>query len=182
MSSPGPRFSWNCREEQKKNSPRLPVLSLHEIYVFPSRSPALNLNEDNDKNLSNISDMGSWGMNISLSQDFVVSSSFQHVMIERSLKIENESLWNSSRFPEKSKFASHEKSQACVFYLHFCVSPLKRPNFVQLIFIIYYAAGAALFAARVNKKYENWIKCFWSGSWGWKQGSTWTAARQTMQY
>lgn len=92
--------------------------------------------------------------------------------------------WITSQFneiPGKSKFASHEKSQACVFYLHFCVSPLKRPNFVQLIFIIYYAAGAALFAARGNKKYENWIKCFWSGSWGWKRGSTWTATRQTME-
>lgn len=130
-------------------------MSLHEIYVFPSRSPALNLNEDNDKNLSNISDMGSRAMNISLSQDIEVSSSFEHVMMKRSLKTESESLRSSSRFPEKSKFASNEKSQACVFYLHFYMSPLKRPNFVQLIFIIYYAAGAALFAARGNKKYEN---------------------------
>lgn len=52
VSSPGPQLL-----NRTKNRRDFLCCLLHEIYVFPSQSAALNLNDD--KNLSNISDMGS---------------------------------------------------------------------------------------------------------------------------
>lgn len=69
-------FTWNRdlqTVEVHKKVLRLPVSSLHEIYVFPFTIACDEFEwrhkNNDDKNSSNISDMGFWGTNILLFQD-----------------------------------------------------------------------------------------------------------------
>jgi hypothetical protein len=115
VSSPGPKL---LRPHKKTRRDFLCCLR-HEIYVFPSQSAALNLNDD--KNSSNISDMGSRGINGSLSQ----ALSSECVSGGGSLEVDKNP--SRLRFPPKLlvKFASQRKSSMCLLFAFLASHPSK---------------------------------------------------------